>query len=68
MSRKEVMKALKKDPSLSDEDLMEHMKATMTAMKTNIDEINRFYTLKGQHCSPTKPQPLENPENSDDDS
>ncbi len=33
---------LKKDPSLSDEELIEHMKDAMVKTKSNIDEINKL--------------------------
>ena len=48
-SKDELAVSLKKDPLLSDEELIEHMKEAMVVAKTNIDEINRFYSLCGQH-------------------
>lgn len=51
--RKDFIAALKKDPSLTDEQLYEDMRVALTALKTNIDEVNRFYTEKGQHSENT---------------
>lgn len=47
--RKDFMSALKKEPMVTDEQLLEDMKGALSTLKTNIDEINRFYTEKGQH-------------------
>ncbi len=46
---KDFIAALKKDPSVSDEQLYEDMRASQISLKSNLDEINRFYTEKGQH-------------------
>lgn len=51
--RKDFIVALKKDPVTTDEQLYEDMKESLAALKTNIDEINRFYTEKGQHSDGT---------------
>ena len=51
--RKDFLVALKKDPSVSDEQLYEDMKVSLSDLKTNIDEINRFYTVKDQHSDST---------------
>ena len=48
-SKDELAASLKKDPLLSDQELIEHMKEAMVRAKTNIDEINRFYSIRGQH-------------------
>lgn len=50
---KDFIVALKKDPSVSDDQLYEDMRTSLTALKSNIDEINRFYTEKGQHSDAT---------------
>jgi len=44
-------KIAEKDPSLSNEELLEHMKMSLEAARTNTAEINRFYTLRGQHST-----------------
>lgn len=51
--RKDFILALKKDPAVSDEQLYEDMKVALTTLKTNIEEINRFYSEKGQHSEGT---------------
>ena len=48
-SKEQLAEDLKKDPSLTDQELIEHIKEAMARAKTNIDEINRFYTSRGQH-------------------
>ena len=42
--RKDFVESLKKDPSITEEQVVEDTKAFIAKMKTNIDEINRFYT------------------------
>lgn len=49
----DFMVALKKDPSISDAQVLEDMRVSITSLKSNIDEINRFYTQKGQHSEDT---------------
>lgn len=49
----DFMVALKKDPGISDAQVLNDMRTSVTALKTNIDEINRFYTKKGQHSEDT---------------
>lgn len=51
--RKDFVAALKKAPSTTDEQLYEDMKVCLAALKSNIDEINRFYTERGQHSDNT---------------
>ena len=51
--RKDFLLALKKDSSVTDEQLYADMRVSIAALKTNIDEINRFYTAKGQHSDST---------------
>lgn len=51
--RKDFIAALKKDPAVTDEQLYADIKLSLSALKTNIDEINRFYTVKGQHSDDT---------------
>lgn len=51
--RKDFLAALKKDPAVSDEQLYEDTRTALAALKTNIDEINRFYTVKDQHSENT---------------
>lgn len=46
---KDFIAALKMDPSVSDEQLYEDMRTSQAGLKNNIDQINRFYTEKGQH-------------------
>lgn len=50
-TREKMAASLKKDPSLSDEELLEHMKQAMEVARTNTSEINRFYTIRGQHST-----------------
>ena len=45
--RKDFIEALKGDPSITEEQVMEDTKSSIAKLKTNIDEINRFYTEKG---------------------
>lgn len=47
--RSYLVNACKKDPTVTDEQLNQDIRDTMSLMKSNIDEINRFYTEKGQH-------------------
>lgn len=51
--KKDFIIALKKNPAVSDEELYEDMRTALAALKTNIDEVNRFYTDKGQHSDST---------------
>ena len=51
--RKDFIAALKKDPSVPDEQLYEDMRSSLGTLKTNVDEINRFYTEKKQHSEDT---------------
>ena len=51
--RKDFIAALKKDPVVTDEQLYEDMQIALGSLKSNIDEINRFYTQKGQHSEST---------------
>ncbi len=48
-SKDEMSTCLKKDPQLSEQELIEHIKETVVRTKTNIDELNRFYTIRGLH-------------------
>lgn len=50
-TREKISASLKKDPSISDEELMDHMRRALEAARTNTTEINRFYTLRGQHST-----------------
>jgi len=47
--REDFLTSLKKDPTVSDDRLYEDMRATLTTGKTHIEEINHFFTEKGQH-------------------
>ena len=47
--RKDFIEALKRDPSITEERVIEDTKSSIAKLKTNIDEINRFYTEKGLH-------------------
>jgi len=51
--RKDFMVALKRDPSASEETVCDDMRTSLVALKSNIDEINRFYTEKGQDSDAT---------------
>ena len=51
--RKDFIVALKKDPSVTNDQLYEDMRTALQELKSNIDEINRFYTEKGQHSEDT---------------
>ena len=48
-TKDELAVSLKKDPLLSDQELIEHIKEALARAKTNIDEIDRFYSIRGQH-------------------
>lgn len=50
---KDFVLALKKDPSVTNEQLYEDMRAALEPLKASISEINRFYTIKGQHSEDT---------------
>ena len=50
---KDFVVALKKDPSVSNERLYGDMQASLATLRATIDEINRFYTAKGQHSEDT---------------
>lgn len=45
--RKDFIVALKKDPSITEEQVIDDTKTAIAKLKTNVDEINRFYTEKG---------------------
>ena len=45
--RKDFVEALKKDPSTTEDQVVEDTKSAIAKLKTNIDEINRFYAEKG---------------------
>ena len=45
--RKDFVESLKKDPSATEEQVVEDTKESIAKMKTNIDEINQFYVEKG---------------------
>ena len=45
--RKDFIEALKKDPSTTEEQVVEDTRSSIAKLKTNIDEINRFYTVNG---------------------
>jgi len=47
-SREKIGMSMKKDPSLSNEELLEHMREALEVARTNTTEINRFYTLRKQ--------------------
>ena len=47
------MAALKKDASVSSETLYSDMQAALTPLRETINELNRFYTLRGQHSEDT---------------
>ena len=50
---KDFVLALKKDPNVSNETLYGDMRASLAPLRATIDEINRFYTVKGQHSEDT---------------
>lgn len=45
--RKDFVESLKKEPSVTEEQVVDDTKASIAKMKTNIDEINRFYAERG---------------------
>ena len=45
--RSEFISKLKKDPSLTDEQLYQHTKEAIELSKTNTNELSRFYTERG---------------------
>ena len=49
--RKDFVESLKKDPSATEEQVVEDTKESIAKMKTNIDEINRYYAEKGLDSS-----------------
>ncbi|CAI8026676.1 Glycolipid transfer protein [Geodia barretti] len=50
---KDFVTALKKDASVSSETLYSDMQAALTPLRETINELNRFYTLRGQHSDDT---------------
>ena len=50
---KDFVTALKKDASVSSETLYGDMQAALTPLRETINELNRFYTLRGQHSDDT---------------
>ena len=46
---KDFVKALKKDASVTTDQLYSDMRASLGPLRATIDELNRFYTAKGQH-------------------
>ena len=49
--RKDFVESLKKDPSATEEQVVEDTKESIAKMKTNVDEINRYYAEKGLDSS-----------------
>ena len=47
------MVALKKDASVSTERLYSDMRAALSPLRDTINELNRFYSLRGQHSEDT---------------
>lgn len=45
--RHDFIANLKKDPSLTDEELYQHMRDAIAVSKTNTAELQRLYTEKG---------------------
>ena len=50
---KDFVVALKKDPSVTDERLYGDMQASLAPLRDTINELNRFYTLRGQNSDET---------------
>ena len=50
---KDFVKALKKDASVTNDQLYSDMRASLGPLRATIDEVNRFYTAKGQHSEDT---------------
>ena len=48
---KDFVESLKKDPSATEEQVVEDTKESIAKMKTNVDEINRYYAEKGLDSS-----------------
>ena len=45
--------ALKKDATVTNERLYSDMQASLSPLRGTINELNRFYTLRGQHSEDT---------------
>lgn len=50
---KDFVLALKKDASVTDDQLYSDMQASLAPLRATINEVNRFYTAKGQHSEDT---------------
>lgn len=50
---KDFVAALKKDPGVTNQQLYGDMQACLTPLRATIDEVNRFYSAKGQHSEDT---------------
>ena len=47
------MSALKKNASVTTDQLYSDMRASLGPLRATIDELNRFYSAKGQHSEDT---------------
>ena len=50
---KDFVVALKRDTSVTNEQLYSDMQASLDPLRNTINELNRFYTLRGQHSEDT---------------
>ena len=50
---KDFVVALKRDASVTNEQLYSDMQASLDPLRNTINELNRFYTLRGQHSEDT---------------
>jgi len=50
---KDLINGLKKDPSVSNEKVIADAQDFIASLKSCIDEINHFYTVRGQHSEDT---------------
>lgn len=49
----DFMKSLKKSEGISDQEVHQHIRTAIDALKANIDEINTFYAAKGLNFEET---------------
>ena len=50
---KDLINGLKKDQSVSNEQVIADAQDFIVSLKSVIDEINHFYTVRGQHSEAT---------------
>lgn len=50
---KDFVLALKKDTSVTNDQLYSDIRAALAPLRATIDEVSRFYSVKGQHSEDT---------------